>query len=412
MEDKKISNKEVGSSPVKKKQNGSICSIFMHADGVDIWLMAVGFIGAVTDGTVAPLLIYLTGRLFNNIGGASASAADILTSNVHQVAISVILTACVGWVGSLLEGYCWTRTSERQATRIRTRYLKAVLRQDVGYFDVNVTSTAEIVTSVSNDSLIIQEVISEKVPNLIARGVSFMGTYIAAFLILWRLALVIFPFALLLVIPTLIYGKTLLNLARKIRVEYNKANSIAEQAISCLAKGLAIESNGITFAIWAFITYYGSRMVMYNGAKGGTVFMVGSCIAVRGQSLGASLSNLKPLFEAYSAAERINEVIKRVPKIDLENMEGEILDSVLGEVEFKQVEFAYPSRSGSLILKNFCLKIPARKTVALVGTSGSGKSTVISLLQRFYDPLGGDILLDEESSFDMVGGFNIGGHQL
>ncbi|XVF14181.1 hypothetical protein REPUB_Repub09cG0035000 [Reevesia pubescens] len=423
MEDKKMSSKEVR-SPVKTKKNGSIRSIFMHADGVDIWLMAAGFIGSVADGTVAPLIIYLTGRMFNNIGGASA--ADMLTHKVRQVALSLILTACWGWIGCFLEGCCWTRTGERQATRMRTRYLKAVLRQDVGYFDLNVTSTAEVVTSVSNDSLIIQEVISEKVPNFIARGVTFIGTYIAAFLILWRLTLVVFPFVLLLVIPTLIYGKILLGLARKIRIEYNMASTVAEQAISSirtvyafvgenktttefsvalqgsmklglkqgLAKGLAIGSNGITFAIWAFVTYYGSRMVMYHGAQGGSVFIVGTCIAYGGQHLGAGLSNLKPLIEACSAAERINEMIKRVPMIDLDNMEGQILDNVLGEVEFKQVEFAYPSRPESIIFKKFCLKIPAGKTVALVGSSGSGKSTVISLLQRFYDPLGGDIVLD------------------
>ncbi|EOY03302.1 Uncharacterized protein TCM_018166 [Theobroma cacao] len=238
-----------------------------------------------------------------------------LRSQMGLVALSLILTACGGWCGCFLEGYCWTRTSERQATRMRTRYLKAVLRQDVGYFDLNVTATAEVVTSVSNDSLIIQEVISEKVPNLIARGVTSVGTYIAAFLILWRLALVVFPFVLLLVIPALIYGKILLNLARKIRVEYNKASTVEEQAISSmrtvyafvgesktttefsaalqgsvklglrqgLAKGLAIGSSGITFAIWAFTTYYGSRMVMYHGAQGGTVFMVGTCIAMGGQ---------------------------------------------------------------------------------------------------------------------------------
>ncbi|XVF16505.1 hypothetical protein REPUB_Repub10bG0036800 [Reevesia pubescens] len=426
-EDKKMTSKEIGSHVKKKKKNGSVRSIFMHADGVDKWLMAAGFIGSVADGTVTPLMIYLIGRMFNNIGGAnSASTAYILTHKVRQVALTVVLTACGGWLGSFLEGYCWTRTGERQATRMRTRYLKAVLRQDVGYFDLNVTSTADVVTSVSNDSLIIQEVISDKVPNLIARGVTFIGTYIAAFLILWRLALVIFPFLLLLLIPSLIYGKVLLGLARKIRVEYNMASAVADQAISSirtvyafvgenktitqfsaalqgsvklglrqgLAKGLAVGSNGITFGIWAFIAYYGSRMVMYHGAKGGTIFMVGSCIAVGGQQLGASLSNLKPLSEACSAAERINEVIKRVPKIDLDNTEGEILDNVIGEVEFKQVEFAYPSRPESIIFKDFSLKIPAGRTVALVGSSGSGKSTVISLLQRFYDPLEGDILLD------------------
>ena len=66
-------------------------------------------------------------------------------------------------MGFHLEGYCWARTAERQASRLRVRYLKAVLRQDVGYFDLHVTSTAEVITSVSSDSLVIQDVISEKV---------------------------------------------------------------------------------------------------------------------------------------------------------------------------------------------------------------------------------------------------------
>ncbi|KAJ0043340.1 hypothetical protein Pint_19387 [Pistacia integerrima] len=161
-----------------------------------------------------------------------------------------------------------------------------------------------------------------------------------------------------------------------------------------LAKGLAIGSNGIVFGIWSFLSYYGSTMVMYHGAEGGTVFAVGAAVAVGGLSLGSGLSNVKYFSEAMSAGERIMEVIKRVPKIDSDNMEGQILENVLGEVEFRHVEFAYPSRPESIILKYFSIKIPAGKTVALVGSSGSGKSTVISLLQRFYDPLGGEILLD------------------
>lgn len=88
------------------------------------------------------------------------------------------------------------------------------------------------------------------------------------------------------------------------------------------------------------------------------------------------------------------EVIRRTPTIDSDNMEGEILKAVAGDIEFRNVEFAYPSRPESLIFRDFCLKIPAGKTVALVGGSGSGKSTVISLLERFYDPLRGEILLD------------------
>ncbi|MBA0601018.1 hypothetical protein Gorai_004211, partial [Gossypium raimondii] len=309
---------------------------------------------------------------------------------------------------------------------MRAGYLKAILRQDVGYFDLHVTSTAEVITSVSNDSLVIQDVLSEKVPNFLMNVAIFVGCYMVAFIMLWRLAIVGFPFAVVLVIPGLMYGRGLIGIARKISEEYNKAGTIAEQAISSirtvysfvgesktiaefsaalqvsvklglrqgLAKGLAIGSNGVVFATWSFMSYYGSRMVMYHNAPGGTVFIVAAAIAKGGLSLGASLSNLKYFSEACAAGERIMEVMKRVPNIDSDNLEGEILEKVTGAVEFRHVDFAYPSRPDTMVFKDLCLNIPAGKTVALVGGSGSGKSTVIALLQRFYDPLGGEILLD------------------
>jgi len=106
------------------------------------------------------------------------------------------------------------------------------------------------------------------------------------------------------------------------------------------------------------------------------------------------LSNLKYFSEAFVAWERILEVIKRVPDIDSNKKEGQILERMKGEVEFNHVKFTYLSRPETTIFDDLCLKIPAGKTVALVGGSGSGKSTVISLLQRFYDPIAGEILID------------------
>ena len=88
------------------------------------------------------------------------------------------------------------------------------------------------------------------------------------------------------------------------------------------------------------------------------------------------------------------EVIERVPDIDSDNLEGQTLEKIKGEVEFKHVKFMYPSRPETPIFDDFCLRVPSGKTVALVGGSGSGKSTVLALLQRFYDPVAGEILLD------------------
>ncbi|XP_010552465.1 PREDICTED: ABC transporter B family member 15-like [Tarenaya hassleriana] len=414
----------------KKKKSGggggSMRSIFMHADGADWTLMGLGLIGAVGDGFNTPLVLLISSKLMNNLGGSSGFSSDAFMHNISKNAVALLYLACASWVACFLEGYCWTRTGERQAARMRERYLRAVLRQEVGYFDLHVTSTSDVITSVSSDSLVIQDVLSEKIPNFLMNASTFIGSYVVGFILLWRLAIVGLPFIVLLVIPGLLYGRALMSISRKIREEYNKAGSMAEQAVSSirtvyafvaesktisefstalqgsvklglkqgLAKGIAIGSNGITFAMWAFMSWYGSGMVMYHGSQGGTVFAVAASAAIGGVSLGAGLSNLKYFSEASASGERIMEVINRVPKIDSDNTAGDVLEKVRGEVELRHVKFAYPSRPESMIFDDFSLRIPAGKTVALVGGSGSGKSTVVSLLQRFYDPVAGEILLD------------------
>ncbi|KAL3629291.1 ABC transporter B member 15 [Castilleja foliolosa] len=421
-------NSEIEQTKKKKKQSKSISfgSIFMHADSSDMVLMGLGLVGACGDGFSMPAILLVTSKLMNSFGNSQISISDNFTHSINENALILCYMACGQWVACFLEGYCWTRTAERQASRLRSRYLKAVMRQDVGYFDLHVTSTAEVIESVSSDSLVIQDAISEKVPVFVMNFSTFVGSYVAAFIMLWRLAIAGFPFVIFLLIPGLMYGRALMSIARKIRDEYNKAGCIVEQALSSvrtvysfvgesktidaysdalqgtvklglrqgLAKGLAIGSNGVVFAIWSFMAYYGSRLVMYHDAQGGTVFAVGAAIAIGGLSLGSGLSNLKYFSDASAAADRIKEVIQRVPKIDSDSMEGQTLPIISGEVKFKHVKFAYPSRPESVIFEDFNLKVPAGKTVALVGGSGSGKSTVIALLQRFYDPLAGEILLD------------------
>lgn len=108
----------------------------------------------------------------------------------------------------------------------------------------------------------------------------------------------------------------------------------------------------------------------------------------------SALPNLSFISEAKLAATKIFEVIDHDPTINSESEKAKVLSHVRGEVEFKDVDFSYPSRPDALVLRRFNLKVQAGKTVGLVGGSGSGKSTVISLLERFYDPINGDILLD------------------
>ncbi|CAI9758625.1 unnamed protein product [Fraxinus pennsylvanica] len=131
-------------------------------DGFDVILMIMGFLGAAGDGISIPLMTYITAKLMNNIGAENASIFKYFTEVVNQNALGFCYLAC-GQSFACFLGYCWTRTAERQASHLRTSYLKAVLRQDVGYFDLHVSSTADVIASVSSDSLVIQDVISEKV---------------------------------------------------------------------------------------------------------------------------------------------------------------------------------------------------------------------------------------------------------
>lgn len=95
-----------------------------------------------------------------------------------------------------------------------------------------------------------------------------------------------------------------------------------------------------------------------------------------------------------AAAFKMFETIKRVPKIDAYDNTGIVLENVKGEIELQDVYFRYPARPEVQIFSGFSLSIPSGNTVALVGQSGSGKSTVIGLVERFYDPEAGKVLLD------------------
>ncbi|XP_004954680.4 putative multidrug resistance protein [Setaria italica] len=400
-------------------------SVFMHADAADVALMVLGLVGAMGDGMSTPVMLLIASRIFN-VTGSGPDRLQQFTSKMNENARNLLFLAVANWIMAFLEGYCWARTAERQASRIRLRYLRAVLRQDVEYFDLNAGATSEVITGVASDSLAVQDALSEKVPSFVMNVTMVVASYVVGFALLPRLMLVGLPSVLLLIVPGFLYARVLMDLARRIREQYTRPGAIAEQAMSSVrtvysfvaegstiarfsaaleesarlgikqgfAKGVAIGSSDVRLAIFAFNLWYGSRLVMDHGYKGGTVYAVSCVIVVGGLALGSALSNIKYFAEASSAAERIQEVIRRVPKIDSESNAGEDLANVAGEVEFKNVEFCYPSRPETPIFVSFNLRVPAGRTVALVGSSGSGKSTVIALLERFYDPSAGEVTLD------------------
>lgn len=129
-------------------------------------------------------------------------------------------------------------------------------------------------------------------------------------------------------------------------------------------------------------------MLEENSISTGAVVNVFFAILIGAFALG----NIAPDLQAFSigigAATKIFDTILKIPKIDAYSSEGMVLvkESVKGHLKFTNVSFTYPSRPNVPVLKNFNLEVLPGETLALVGQSGSGKSTIIQLLERFYDP--------------------------
>ncbi|KAF3341839.1 ABC transporter B family member 9 [Carex littledalei] len=154
----------------KEESNGaegkvSIFKMLQFADGYDVLLMVVGSIAALANGISQPLLTFIIGQVIDAFGGATSS--DVL-NRVNTVVLNFVYLAIGTGIAATLQVACWTMTGERQATRIRAMYLKALLRQDIAYFDKEMT-TGKVTGRISSDTVLIQDAVGEKVLDILDR---------------------------------------------------------------------------------------------------------------------------------------------------------------------------------------------------------------------------------------------------
>ncbi|XP_043709889.1 ABC transporter B family member 21-like [Telopea speciosissima] len=398
--------------------------LFSFADSKDIILMVVGTIGAIANGTAMPLMTVLFGELINSFGETNNTKSVV--NAVSKVSLKFVYLAVGAGVASLLQVSCWMVTGERQAARIRNLYLKTILRQDIGFFDKE-TNTGEVVGRMSGDTVLIQDAMGEKVGKFIQLITTFIGGFVVAFIKGWLLTLVMISTIPALVISGAAMSIVISKMASRGQTAYSKASIVVEQTIGSirtvasftgeklaiiaynkslnnaylsgvhegLASGLGLGSvMCIIFCSYALAVWYGARLIIDRGYTGGIIINVIVAVLTGSLSLGQASPCISAFAAGRAAAFKMFETINRKPEIDAYDTSGRTLDDIRGEIELRDVCFTYPARPDEQIFSGFSLFIPSGTTAALVGQSGSGKSTVISLIERFYDPQAGEVLID------------------
>ncbi|KAJ8774126.1 hypothetical protein K2173_009557 [Erythroxylum novogranatense] len=399
--------------------------LFKYSTKWDMVLVIFGCLGALINGGSLPWYSYLFGKFVNKIAQETTDKVQML-KEVEKICLMMIGLSAIVVVGAYLEITCWRLVGDRSAHRIRTKYLRAVLRQEIGFFDTAV-STGDIMHGISSDVAQIQEVMGEKIAHFVHHIFTFICGYTVGFLRSWKVALVVFSVTPLMMFCGIAYKAIYVGLATKEEASYREAGGVAEQAISAIRTVLSFVAEDhftqkyadmlmksvpigakigfakgggmgviylVTYATWALAFWYGSILVARNEIRGGDAIACFFGVNVGGRGLALSLSYFAQFAQGTVAATRVYEIIDRIPDIDPYSSQGGRLSRVRGKIELKNVTFAYPSRPDAIILHSLSLAIPSAKTLALVGASGGGKSTVFSLIERFYNPIKGTITLD------------------
>ncbi|OIW13018.1 hypothetical protein TanjilG_15467 [Lupinus angustifolius] len=398
--------------------------LFSFADSTDILLITVGTIGAIGNGLGLPLMTLLFGQMIDTFG--SNQTTEHVVEEVSKVSLKFVYLAVGSGLAAFLQVSCWMVTGERQAARIRGLYLKTILRQDVAFFDKE-TNTGEVIGRMSGDTVLIQDAMGEKVGKFLQLIATFIGGFVIAFVKGWLLTLVMMSTLPLLVVSGATMAVIIGRMASRGQTAYAKAAHVVEQtigsirtvasftgekqAVSSYSKFLvdayksgvhegSIAGAGlgtvmfVIFCGYALAVWFGAKMIMEKGYNGGTVINVIIAVLTASMSLGQASPSMSAFAAGQAAAFKMFQTIERKPEIDAYDPNGKTLEDIKGEIELREVYFRYPARPDELIFNGFSLHIPSGTTAALVGQSGSGKSTVISLVERFYDPQKGEVLID------------------
>ncbi|WP_440863791.1 lipid A ABC transporter ATP-binding protein/permease MsbA [Symbiopectobacterium purcellii] len=324
-------------------------------------------------------------------------------------------------ITSYVSTYCVSWVSGKVVMNMRRRLFSHIMGMPVGFFDQQ--STGTLLSRITYDSEQVASSSSSALITLVREGASIIGLFVLMFYYSWQLSIILIVIAPIVAIAIRVVSKRFRNISKNIQNTMGQVTASAEQMLKghkellifggqdfevtrfdkvsnrIRTQGMKMVSASaisdpiiqlIASLALAFVLYAASFPSVMDTLTAGTITVVFSSMIALMRPL-KSLTNVNAQFQRGMAA---CQTLFAILDMEQEKDEGtRVLERAEGDVEFRNVSFAYPTKE-TLALKNVSLHIAPGKTVALVGRSGSGKSTIANLITRFYDIQSGQILLD------------------
>uniref|UniRef100_A0A0N5AI25 ABC-type xenobiotic transporter n=1 Tax=Syphacia muris TaxID=451379 RepID=A0A0N5AI25_9BILA len=405
-------------------------------------MYAVGSIVAIATGCGMPLMSIIIGDISQSLVNAQALhnimhstesnntvtlnyTMDDFHDDIITCCLKYVYLGCGMFVAAALQVLTYLVACENMNDRLRRKFFLAVLRQDIAWYDENQSGT--LTTKLFDNLERIKEGTGDKVALLVQCVSQFFAGYVVAFTYDWKLTLIMMSLSPFMIICGAFLAKLMASATSSEVANYAEAGAIAEEVLTSVRTVVSFNAQeteckrydgalhksmkdgiiksfyigvgvGMTFLIifssYTLAFWVGTSFVCDGTIGTNTLLTVFFGVMMGSMALGNAGSQFAVVGVALGAAQTMLDLIERKPAIDASDEGGDRPADLKGKVEFQNVDFSYPTRPDIQILKNISFTANPGETIALVGSSGCGKSTSVGLLLRYYDVDSGKVIVD------------------
>uniref|UniRef100_A0A6Q2XFI5 ABC-type xenobiotic transporter n=1 Tax=Esox lucius TaxID=8010 RepID=A0A6Q2XFI5_ESOLU len=372
-----------------------------------------------------PYLLF--GVLASLVGGGVYPCVAILFAKIIGVSDSH-LAICID---CLFQGFMFGKSGELLTMRLRKQVFNAILRQEIGWFDDHENAVGVLTTRLASDASLVKGATGARLGLLTNCICTLTIAIVVAFVFCWQLTLLILACVPFLIGANFIQMRAMAGHASKDQGALEQSGKISTETVENFKTVVALTREdvffykfmdslerpyknglvkapiyGLTFALSQAIPYmvnaaifrFGAWLIAHCYTQYENVFLVFSVIIFAAMNIGESSSFAPDFGKAKTAAARIIKLLEKDPEIDIYSEEGKKPSDFAGNIEFRGIHFAYPTRQNVKVLQGLNVSVGPGQTLALVGESGCGKSTSVQLLERFYNPAEGQVLVDGQDA--------------